>query len=53
MFLMVEKEIRGLICDAIYRYAKINNKYMENYDENEKSSFLEYLDTNNLYGFAM
>ena len=49
MLLMVEKVIRGGICHAIQRYAKINNKYMKNYDENEESSFLEYLDVNNLY----
>ena len=53
MLLMVEKGSRGGICDAIHRYAKANNKYMKNYDENEESSFLEYLDTNNLYGSAM
>ena len=27
MLLMIEKDIRGGICHAIYRYAKDNNKY--------------------------
>ena len=53
MLLMVEKGIRGVICHAIHRYAKTNNKYMKKYDENEESSFLEYLDANNLYGWGM
>ena len=53
MLLMVEKGIRGGICHAIHRYTKANNKYMKNYDENEWSSFPEYLDANNLYGWAM
>ena len=53
MLLMVEKSIRGEICHAIHRYCKSNNKYMKNYDENEESSFLEYLYVNNLYGGAM
>ena len=39
---MVGKGIRGGICHVILRYAKANNKYMKNYDENKKSSFLEY-----------
>ena len=52
MLLMVEKRIRGGICHAIHRYAEANNKYMKNYD-NEESSFIEYLDANNLYGWAM
>ena len=53
MLLMVEKGIRGEICHAILRYAKANNKYMKNYDENEEFLFLEYLDANNLYVWAM
>ena len=53
MLLMAEKGIRGGICHAIHRYAKTNNKDMKNYDENEESSFLEYLDVNNLCGWAM
>ena len=49
MLLMVEKGIRGEICYAILGYAKANNKYMKNYDKNKESSFLVYLDANNLY----
>ena len=48
MLLMIEKNIRGGICQATRRYAKSNNKYMKNYDKNN-----EYLDANNLYGWAM
>ena len=53
MLLMVEKGIRGGICHAIHRYAKTNNNYMKNYYKNKKSSCIQYLDTNNLYEWAM
>ena len=53
MLLMVEKEIRGGLCHVIYRYAKANNKYMKNYNKDKQESFLQYLDANNLYGWAM
>ena len=42
MLLMVEKGIRGGTCHAIHRYAKPNNKYMEDYDKNKESSYLKY-----------
>ena len=38
------------MCQAAYRYAEAKNKYMKNHDENKESSFLEYVDANNLYG---
>ena len=53
MLLMVEEGIRSGICYSIHRYAKANNKYMKNYNNNEESSYLQYLDPNNLYGWAM
>ena len=53
MHLMVEEGIRGGICHSTHRYAKANNKYMKNYNNNEDSSYIQYLDANNLYGWAM
>ena len=53
MLLMVEKGIRGGICHSIHRHTKANNKYMESYDEYKESSYIQYLDANNSYGWAM
>ena len=53
MLLMVEKRIIGGMCQAIHRYDKANKKYMKNYDKNNESSYLMYLDANNLYEWAM
>ena len=52
MLLMVEGGIRSGICHSIHRYVKANNKYMKNYNNNEESSYIQYLDANNLYGWA-
>ena len=54
MLLMVEKGIQGGITQAVKRYAKANNKYMNDlYNPDEKSIYLQYLDANNLYGWKM
>ena len=49
MLLMQKEGIRGGISYAIHRHAKANNKYMKNYNKNEESSYIQYLDANNLY----
>ena len=53
MLLTVEEGIRRGICHSIHRYVKANNKYMKKYNKNEESSYIQYLDANNLYGWAM
>ena len=45
MLLMVEEGIRGGICHSIQQYAKANNKYTKGYNNNEESSYIQYLDT--------
>ena len=50
---MVKKGIKGIMCHAIHRYAKANNKYMKDKDPSTESSFLIYQDVSSLYGLAM
>ena len=49
MLLMIEDGIRGGICHATQRYAKANNKYMTDYNKNKESSYIQYLDANNVW----
>ena len=43
-----------MICfQSTHRYAEANNKYMKNYNKNKPSAYMEYLDANDLYGWAM
>ena len=53
MILMIENGIRGGITQAIHKCSSANNKYMESYIVDILSSYLMYLDINNLYGYAM
>ena len=52
-YLFIEKGTRGGVSHIAKRYAKANNKYMCDYDSNKQSTFITYLDRNNLYGWAM
>ena len=54
MLLMFERGIRGGITQAVCKYASANNKYMgDRFSLNEDTTYLQYLDANNLYGWAM
>ena len=53
MMMMFEKGIRGGISHISKRYAEANNKYMKDYDKEKPSTYIQYLDANNLYGWAM
>ena len=53
MLMMFERGIRGGITHISKRYAEANNKYMKTYDPQKSSTYIQYLDANNLYGWAM
>ena len=53
MLMMFERGIRGGITLISKRYAEANNKYMKDYNPDKESSYIQYLDANNLYGWAM
>ena len=52
-YLFIEKGIREGISQIAKRYAKANNKYLNDYNPKKPSTFISYLDMNNLYDWAM
>ena len=52
-YLFIEKGLRGGISYIAKRYAKANNKYMNDYDPKKLSTFMSCFDMNNLYGWAV
>ena len=53
MLMLFERGIRGGMTHIAKRYSEANNKYMKDYDPDKPSKFIQYLDANNLYGWAM
>ena len=53
MLLMFKRGIRGGITLSVHRWVAANNPYMDEYDSSKPTKYLQYLDTNNLYGWVM
>ena len=53
MYMMIESAIIGGISVISKRYSEANNKYMKNYNPNEESKYILYLDANSLYPNSM
>ena len=53
VFEFFESQMRGGVSTVFHRYAEANNKYLDSYDSEKPSSYIAYLDANNLYGWAI
>ena len=52
-YLFIEKGMRGGVSTEMKRYCKANNPYLQDYNPKEETTYIQHLDTNNLYGWAM
>ena len=50
MYEMIKKGFRGGMCQVSHKEAEA---MMDDYDENKRSNYINYLDANKLYGLAM
>ena len=53
MLLLFKKGIRSSTCQSATKYKKANNKCIKNNDSTKASSYLMYVDANDLYRYAM
>ena len=53
MYIFLEKGTKGGISYTSNRYIKANNTYLKSYYSKKESKHITYLETNNLYGYAM
>ena len=53
MYNFCEEMLRGGISTINRKHAKANNPHIDDYNPDEKNSYILYLDANNLYGYAM
>jgi hypothetical protein len=54
MYNFIQHGIRGGVSCVVNKYAEANNYYMQSlYDKDKNSTFIDYIDMNNLYGYAM
>ena len=51
--MFIELSIRGGVSQFSNRIGKVNEPYIEVYNENEEINYLVYFDANNLYGWAI
>jgi len=52
-YLTIENNMRGGIATTSHRYVAANNPLVDGYDSTEPTSYIIYLDANNLYGKAI
>ena len=52
-YLFIEKGTKGGVSYIVKKYAKANNKYMNDYDLEKPLTFITYLYKNNLYGWTI
>ena len=53
MYLFIQKGVRGGNSYIAKRYSKAYNKYVPDYDINEESKCIDYLDAKNLHGLRI